>query len=273
MIIDGKRIRDEILEELRQKIVKNNLQLCLSAVLVGDDPGLKKFVDLKTKAAESIGISFNLFEFTEEISTERLRMEVAKIVADDKNSGIFVELPLPKTIDTNKILGEIRIEKDVDILSPGAQNKFFSGSAGGLMPPAVEAVKIVLEKYGVSPENKKVAIFGQGLLIGKPIAHWLSRNGAEVYRIDEFTENPESYSTQADIIISGVGKPNLIKGDMVKDGAVVIDFGYGKEKDKMAGDVDFESVAPKAGLITPVPGGMGPVVIAAVLKNLIELNS
>ena len=121
-------------------------------------------------------------------------------------------------------------------------------------------------------KDKKVAVFGQGALIGKPISHWLEDKGAEVFKIRSTTENPKQLSLKADIIISGVGKPGLIVGNMVKDRAIVIDFGYSRLGSAMKGDVDFESVEPKASLITPVPGGMGPILIAAVLKNLIVLN-
>ena len=141
------------------------------------------------------------------------------------------------------------------------------------MPPAVEASKIVFEKYAINLPKKKAAVFGQGALVGKPIAHWLEQQGAEVYRIRSTTEKPEELSRQADIVIAGVGKPGLITGDMVKEGAVVLDFGYGIDaKGKMTGDVNYNSVEPKVSFVTPVPGGMGPILIAAVLKNLISLQ-
>jgi methylenetetrahydrofolate dehydrogenase (NADP+)/methenyltetrahydrofolate cyclohydrolase len=130
---------------------------------------------------------------------------------------------------------------------------------------------MVIEKEQVFLENKQAAVFGQGRLIGKPISDWLESQGVEVFRIDEHTENATELSKQADLVISGVGKPDLITAQMVKDGAIVIDFGYGRKGDKMVGDVVFDEVAPKASLITPVPGGMGPLVIAAVLQNLVNL--
>ena len=121
-------------------------------------------------------------------------------------------------------------------------------------------------------KGKKIAVFGQGILIGKPISHWLEQQGAEVFRIRSKTENPEKLSIKADIIVAGVGNPGLITDEMVREGAVVIDFGYGKKDGKMVGDVDFDSVSAKTSLITPVPGGMGPILITAVLKNLVKLK-
>ncbi|MEK7603568.1 MAG: bifunctional 5,10-methylenetetrahydrofolate dehydrogenase/5,10-methenyltetrahydrofolate cyclohydrolase [Patescibacteria group bacterium] len=272
MIIEGKLISKKILEELKGEIRQKNLNLFLAAVLVSDNPGIRKFIELKGKAAMEVGIDYNIFEFSEKISEEMLKNEVRKIVTDKGNNGVLVELPLPKGINAQNILNEITIDKDVDVLSREAQDSFFSNESG-ILPPAVEAVRTVLEFYKFEVKGMKAAVFGYGLLVGKPVAYWLSQNGADVSIIDENTKNPEKYSLEADIIISGVGKPEFIGGDMVKKGVVVIDFGYENKDGRMVGDFKFDEVAPKASLITPVPGGMGPVVVAAVLKNLIKLNS
>lgn len=272
MIIEGKLIAQKILEELKEEIRQKNLNLFLAVVLASDNPGIRKFVELKGKAAIEVGIDYNIFEFPEKISEETLKNEVRKIVLNERNNGVLVELPLPKGINAQNILNEITIDKDVDVLSLEAQDRFFSNESG-ILPPAVEAVRSVLEFHKFDVKNKKAAIFGYGLLVGKPVAHWLSRNGADVSIIDENTKNPKKHSLGADIVISGVGKPEFIGGDMVKKGVVVIDFGYENKEGKMAGDFKFDEVAPKASLITPVPGGMGPVVVAAVLKNLVKLNT
>ena len=269
MIVKGKQIAENILDRLKKRIEQGRLKLDLAAILVGDDPEFKKFVELKGRAAEKIGIGFRMFQFAEDIDEKEL---IRKILVICKNSnGILVELPLPAHMDQQAILDAIPAEKDVDVLSVSAQGSFYSGSPR-IMPPSAEALKILFEELELGVKNKKVAVFGYGLLIGKPIAYWLERNGAEVSIIRSKTENPAQYSRDADIVIAGVGKPGLITGDMVKQGAVIIDYGYGKKDCKMVGDVDFDSVSPKAGLITPVPGGMGPILIAAVLNNLITLN-
>ncbi len=270
MIIDGRQIAEQVLENVWGRVVSKELKLKLAVVLVGENPEFKKFVELKGKVAEKIGVGFLIRQFPENIKTVDLKEEVRKISSE--SDGVLIELPLPGHIDTQAVLNEIPLEKDVDVLSEEAQSLFYNNKSK-ILPPAVEAVKIVLEKYKIELKGKKASIFGQGLLVGKPLSHWLETQEAEVVRIEEFTEDPEQYSKEADIIVSGVGKTDLIKADMVKKGAVVFDFGYENEKGKMVGDVDFESAAPKASLITPVPGGMGPIVVAVVLKNMIALNS
>lgn len=271
MIIDGKKIAEEVLAEARKEVEDKNIELSLGAVLVGDDPEFKKFVDLKRVAAERVGINFTTYKFSKDIKTEELKNDLREIF--DWTDGILVELPLPKQIDQQAILNEVSVEKDVDVLSDEAQELFYENRSE-INPPAVEALKIVLEKNHINLKGKSVVIFGFGILIGKPIAHWLATQGAEASVIRSKTKNSVEISLKADIIISGVGKPGLVKGDMVQDGAIVIDFGYGKNsKGKMVGDVDFDSVLPKVSMITPVPGGMGPILIATVIKNLIKLKS
>ena len=132
-------------------------------------------------------------------------------------------------------------------------------------------MKQIFEEHKIEPKGKIAAVFGYGLLVGKPVSHWLANQGATVSVINEFTPEPAELSKKADIIISGVGKPGLIKSDMIKEGAVVIDFGFVSAGEGIAGDVDFEEVSKKASLITPVPGGTGPIVVAAVLKNFVKL--
>src|SRR3989344_5867422 len=217
MIIEGTKISREFLGELKKEIKNKDLKMHMAAVLVSNNLGIRKFVELKGKAAREIGVEYTIFEFEETISEERLKKEIRNIVRDKNIDGILVELPLPKGINAQNILNEIPLEKDVDVLSQKAQDKFFSNKSV-ILPPAVEAVKTVLEFYNYNVKNKKAVVFGNGLLVGKPVTHWLSQNGAKVTVVDENTENPERYSKEGDIIISGVGKPGLIGGDMVKAG-------------------------------------------------------
>ena len=262
MIIDGKKIAQKILEETKEKLRKNGKSLRLAAILVGDDPGLKKFIELKKKAAKEIGIDFKVYEFPENITNSKLREELNKISKIKTTYGVIIELPLPKHLNTQNLLNLILQKKDVDVLSQKGQDDFYANRSK-ILPPAVETVKRIFEEYKINPKGKIATVFGQGLLVGKPVSHWLTHKGAEVLVIDEFTKEPDKTSKNADIIITGVGKQNLITGDMVNEGVVVIDFGK---------DVDFESVSKKAGLITPPVGGVGPIVVAAVLKNLVELS-
>ena len=258
MIIDGRKIAQRILESLNPA---NKLRL--AAVLVGQNPELKKFIELKKKAAEGIGIDFQVYEFPEDIANDELEKELNKIAQTETNNGVIIELPLPTHLDTQHLLNLIPEEKDVDVLSQKSQDDFLSGKIK-VLPPAVEAVKQIFEEYNIETKGKKAAVFGYGLLVGKPVSHWLTQQRAIVSIITEDTKEPEKISKKADIIISGVGQPNLITKNMVKEGVVVIDFGK---------DVDFEEVSKQAGLITPPVGGIGPIVVVAVLKNLVELNS
>ncbi len=272
MNIDGTTIANKVLGQVTEEIRNSGKELHLVAVVVGDDPGLKKFVELKKKAAESIGIQFSAYKFDGDAEKQKEVVATLKFLADDPSvNGILIELSLPPGWDTQKILDLVPDAKDVDVLSSLAQKDFYNNTAK-ILPPAVGALKMVIDEHKVSLKGKRVAVFGQGMLVGKPIAHWLKQQGATVDRIDENTPNPERYSLNADVIISGVGKPGLIREDMVKDDAILIDYGFGKKGSKMLGDVNFEAVSKKASLITPVPGGMGPLVIAAVLQNLVELG-
>lgn len=270
MIIEGKKIAEDILAEVSKEISDKNLELSLGAVLVGDDPEFKKFVDLKGKIAEKAGVNFTVYKFSEDIGTDELKKNIKEIV--EWSDGVLIELPLPKHIDQQAVLNEVPVDKDVDVLSDGAQKLFYENKSK-INPPAVEALKIVLESEDIKLKGKTAAVFGYGILVGKPVAHWLETGGAEVRVIRSKTEKPEKISKEADIIVSGVGKPGLIKDKMVQDGVIVVDFGYGKNASgKMMGDVDFDKVIMKASIITPVPGGMGPILIAVVIKNLLKLK-
>lgn len=274
MIIDGRKIADKILGELKSEVATlrqaQGKPPYLAAVLAGDDTGSRRFLELKKKAAEGIGVECRIYEFPEKISNGELRKKLNQIVKATTCGGMIIELPLPAHLNTQAILNVVPEEKDPDVLSQKAQGTFFAGRSKTL-PPSVEAVKQIFEEYKIEPKGKIAAVFGYGLLVGKPVSYWLTGQGAAVTVINEFTENPAELSQKADIIVSGVGKPDLIKPDMIKDGAVVIDFGFADTEKGIAGDVDFEEVGKKASLITPVPGGTGPIVVAAVLKNFVEL--
>lgn len=272
MIIDGKKLAEEIINQIADEVKQLSEQLKLAAVLIGDHPGTRKFLELKKSAAKMAGIDFRIYEFSNTITTKKLRQKIVEISRVQANSGVIIELPMSAHINTQYVLNAIPEEKDVDVLSQKSQGKFFTNRSE-VLPPSVEAVKIIFEKYNIDPKSRNCAVLGFGLLVGKPVSHWLASCGATVSIINEFTPDPKLLTLNADIIISGVGKPNLITVDMVKDNAIVIDFGYENSDGKMVGDVDFNLVAPKTSLITPVPGGIGPIVIAAVLKNLIKLNS
>jgi methylenetetrahydrofolate dehydrogenase (NADP+) / methenyltetrahydrofolate cyclohydrolase len=270
MLINGLKIAEELnlvsLREIsrREKTPKflNGAKLRLAAVLIGNHAESRKFLELKNIAARKLGIDFRLYEFPETITTQKLRKEIVAISKTSTNDGVIIELPLPKHINTQYILNAVLPEKDPDVLSEKAQGTFFANRST-ILPPSVEAVKQIFQHFDINPKRKTCAVFGYGILVGKPIAHWLASQNATVSIINEFTPNPKQIAANADIIISGVGQNNLITVDMVKDGVIIIDF---------ARDVDFENVSKKASLITPPIGGVGPIVIASVLNNLVKLK-
>ena len=266
VIVDGKVLAQKVLSQIKTQL--NGRRISIAAVWAGDNLATGRFVEMKKKYAESVSMKMAVYRLDSE---DALTSKVRELAEDKNVTGIIVELPLPPGYNRDNLLKLIPQDKDVDVLN---------GSA--LLPPAVGALKTLFEEYKIEPKGKTAAVFGQSILIGKPVSHWLESQGANVFRIDENTENAEGLCLQSDIVISGVGKPNLINGNMIKDGTVVVDFGFSarggsafggenKEGEKVAGDVDFDSVAPKASLITPVPGGMGPIVIASFLENALAL--
>lgn len=246
IILDGKKLADRILDEL-EKEVKKLPQIKLVVVLVGDDSASLKFIKQKQKAAEKIGIGFKLYKLDRDINEQELIKEIKKIVKDKTSTGIVIQLPLPFHINTQKILNLIPSEKDAEFESP---------TAFGIMK--------LLEEYGIKIKGKKVVIIGKGKLVGKPLTEIMKRAGANLIVCDKQTKNLKSKTLKADILVSATGCPCLIKEDMVKRGAVVIDAGY-------MGDVDFGNVKKKTKYITPPIGGVGPMTVAILLSNLVKL--
>lgn len=247
ILLDGKKLSERILGNLKKRIKKSGKKLKLTAILVGEDKNSLIFLRQKEKACQFVGIDFQLYRFPANICENELAKEIKKIAADKLCHGIIIQLPLPGHINTDRILSLIPAQKDVDVLS-GKTIK------PEVLSPVLAGILALLKEYKINLRGKKIAVVGRGRLVGQPIIKWLEARG--IKPIDDIRK--------ADIIISGVGKPGfIIKGDMVKRGAIVIDA---------AGDVDFESVAKKASFITPTPGGVGPMTVAMVIKDLLILN-
>ena len=268
LVVDGQSIAEVMRENVR--VQARGLGLHLAAVLAGDDEGLRQFVKIKKKVAESCGIMFSSYDLRGQATSHKVIETIQFLNRDESVHGIFVELPLPGTIPRDAVLSAIAPEKDVDALSSLLQEAFYADECL-ILPPAVRALEAVFQEYEIDLHGKKAAVFGPGFLVGKPVAHWLKKQGASVSVIDIDDKEPEKISLAADIVVASAGDPRLVKGDMVKDGAIVIDFGYNHEKEAVVGDIDTSSVSRKASLLAPVPGGMGPIVVAAVLENLVKL--
>lgn len=263
-IVDGKGIADAALAGVKTQLDALHAPVHLAAVAIGDDEGVRGFLKIKQKAAQSVGVTFSSYLFSDS-DRQAVGDTLRFLAADDSVHGIFVELPLPHDWDRSAVLALIPPGKDVDALTDAA-----------VVPaPAVIALQHVLNEIGMDPRGMRAAVIGHGSLIGQPVARWLTEQGAHVDIIDIRTADPHATSRNADILVAGAGVPGMVTADWVKEGALVVDYGYarsaGSGRAKFVGDIDAESVKEKAGFLTPVPGGMGPLVVAAVLENLVTL--
>jgi len=269
-IIDGKKIRDEILADVRQEVASLSFTPIFCDVLVGEDKASIQYVQMKKKTAESIGINFHNANFPITTTTEELIEEIKKINKIPNMCGIIIQLPLPENIDRRKILDAIDPQLDVDCLGAIASEKFYSGSTALGFPTALACMKL-LDSTQISLKDKKIVILGQGDLVGKPVTALLKFQGLNPITIRSKTENKEELIKQADIIISGMGKGKYITGNMIKNGAVLIDAGTSESNSGIVGDIDFELVKDVASFISPVPGGVGPVTVAMLFNNVLNI--
>jgi len=270
-ILDGKKLSEEVLKDLKREIERLKLKLTLGIIQVGENKVSEVYINSKKKASQKIGIGFQVFKFPGDIGKEKLKKEIEKIVNSPSISGVIIQLPMPKEYSPEEFLNLIPSEKDIDLLSEKSLGKFYQGKSK-ILPPTVSGILKLLKSGKVKLKGKNVVIFGAGRLVGFPLSLVLVREKATVSVLNEFTKDVSYFTQRADIIISGVGKPNLVRGEMVKRGVVIIDAGTSKVKGKLVGDVDFKSVSKKASLITPVPGGVGPMTVASLLENLVKLN-
>lgn len=270
-ILDGKKLSQQIIAQLKEEVAGMTKPLRLAVVVVGNDPVVQKFIAQKRKTAEEIGIYFRIYPFEETVSANDLRARVAEIVHEKKNTGVIIQLPLPSHIGKQHLLNAVIPHKDVDVLSARAIGNVAVGK-NPVISPVAGAVKALFDEYKIEYKGKRVVIMGAGVLVGKPIVLWLLSEGVSFSVVDRDTLDTAELLNQADIIISGMGKPGFITGAMVKEGVVIIDAGTSEQNGKLAGDIDFDSVSKKASFITPVPGGVGPMTVAMLLHNVVELG-
>ncbi len=271
IILDGKKLSERILNNLKKEIKSRHSKLKLAVILVGDDPVSEIFIHQKQKACEKTGIGFQLFKISAKLTNTELKEEIEKIVKNQANSGVIIQLPLPKKFSPEEFLNLIQKEKDVDVLSEESLGKFYQGTLD-ILPPTVQGILYLLKEYKIELKGRDVAIVGAGRLVGFPLAIQLLKEKATLSVLNEFTYDASSFIKKADILITGVGKPKLIKNSMVKKDIVVVDAGTSMKEGKLVGDVDFKSVSKRASYITPVPGGVGPLTVACLLENLVRLN-
>jgi methylenetetrahydrofolate dehydrogenase (NADP+) / methenyltetrahydrofolate cyclohydrolase len=267
-IVNGNQIAQQILDQLKRKIKASGMKPHLAVVLVGDDKPSATYVRKKEEAAKSIGIKFSLYKFPGTISESKLISEIKKI-QEQKLSGIIVQLPLPKNLDKKKVLNALDSEIDVDFLTWESLGKLVIGE-NILTPPSPGAILEILKYYKVNLKGKDIVLVGMGDLIGKPLTNILLHMPVTLTTCNKETKNLSEVTRSADVLITGVGKANLIKGNMVKKEAVVIDAGVSFIGKKMYGDVNFDEVSKVASIITPTPGGVGPITVAKLLENTVN---
>lgn len=271
IILDGKKLRDKIFENLKQKLNNMSEKPTLAVILVGENPASQIYVRNKKKTAENLGINSIVINYPSNISEKILLDKIQELNNDNKITAILVQLPLPKHIDKFKIIDAIAPEKDVDGLTPYNSGKLFSGEEPYVYPCTPKGILLLLDEYNIELEGKHVVVIGRSNLVGKPVAQMLLNRNATVTMCHSHTKNLSDITKTADIVVSAVGK-NIIGEKMLKSDCVVVDVGIFKDiNGKICGDVDFASASKIAAYISPVPGGVGPMTIASLMLNTVEL--
>jgi len=270
-IIDGKAISKQVREEIAADVAifkeKHGCVPGLAVIIVGNDPASQVYVRNKKRACEEVGFYSESYELPESTTQQELVALIERLNGDDKINGILVQLPLPKHLNETEILLKIRPEKDVDAFHPYNVGKIMIGNYD-FLPCTPAGVMVLLERSGVEIRGKRCVVIGRSNIVGKPMAMLLLHANGTVTICHSRTQNLKEICREADILVASIGKPEFVRGDMVKDGAVVVDVGINRlESGKLVGDVAFSEVEPKASYITPVPGGVGPMTITMLLQN------
>ena len=270
-IIDGKALSEKILREIEQEHSelkkKVGRKAGLAVIIVGDNPASQIYVRNKIRACERVGFHSETIRFDENISEESLLLEIEKLNNNSNIDGILVQLPIPRHIDGLKVINAISAEKDVDGFHTTNIGKMMIGDKSGFLPCTPAGVIQMFEEYNIDLKGKDVLVIGQSNIVGKPMTLLLMRKHATVQTCNSKTKNLSEKLQKADVVIAAAGYPKLVKASDVREGVVVIDVGINRVDGKLCGDVDFEEVSKKASFITPVPGGVGPMTIAMLIKN------
>lgn len=272
-IIDGKKISQEIKDELREKVAslkEEGKEAALAVIQVGNDPASSVYVGNKKKACAYIGIRSLSYELPEETTEEELLALIEKLNGDASVNGILVQLPLPSHIDEDKVIRTISPKKDVDGFHPENVGKLVIGEPGFVSCTPAGIIQL-LKRSGIEIAGKNCVVIGRSNIVGKPMALLMLRENATVTIAHSRTQDLKEICKRADILIVAIGKPRFITADYVKEGAVVIDVGiHRNENNKLCGDVAYDEVMPHTSAITPVPGGVGPMTIAMLMNNCVE---
>jgi len=264
-ILDGKKTSQKILAQIKSELSTVSPQVELDIVLVGDNPASLKYVNLKQTVGQQIGIKVNIHSLPTKTNTVTVLNLIHRLNQNDKTAGLIVQLPLPSHLNTNSVLNAINPKKDVDGLSPTNLGLLFQNSPKAIVSATPLGIIKLLEEYKISFNGKNAVIIGRSPMIGLPLVALLNNRHSTVTLAHSHTKNLSSVCHTADILISATGKPNLVTPDFVKKDTVVIDVGYPQ------GDVDFDAAAPQCSYISPVPGGVGPMTIACLMLNILNI--
>lgn len=270
LILDGRAVAQEIKNKLKEYVANCPNQISLTIVQVGDNPASNTYVKNKCKACEEVGIVSTVNKLPRDIDEELLKTEIA--FENYLSHGLMLQLPLPNGLNERGLLDCIEAEVDADCLTTQSLGEFYSSNNPDIAPCTAQGIIDLLDYYNIPIEGKHAVVVGRSNIVGKPVAHLLTCRNATVTLCHSKTPNLSEYTKQADILVVAIGKPKYITADMVKNDAVVIDVGINRDENgKLCGDVDFEQVEPAVSAITPVPGGVGPMTIAELLKNTVKL--
>ena len=271
-VVDGRNIASEMLDNAKHKISllqEDGKIPYIEIILVGEDQESERYVGMKLKKIKEVGADGQIRKIEEDVSNDDLMKIIDGLNSDDKVNGILIQLPLPDVFETEKILSRIALEKDVDALNPTTLKKIDSGEES-YFPAGVGAVLEIFERYKIGIKGKNIMVIGISDLLGRPLSSILKNRGGDVRKIDVGNHLTFEDLVASDIIVTDISKPEWLKADMVKEGVVVIDAANNYIDGKVIGDVDFNQVSEKASVITPVPGGVGPILIASLIENLVK---
>lgn len=272
IILDGKTISQKIIDSLKTEIQVLKIKPILDIVVVGNDPASQKYVAMKQKKANSIGIGGQIHQLDQDSTTEMVLSQIEKLNKDQRVQAFMVQLPLPSQIDTQKVLSHIDPKKDADGLNPLNLGLLFQKKSEGIASATALGIIKLLEAYKINIDKKNVVIVGRSPEVAIPLFALLTTKNATVTVCHSHTQNLQEICLGADILISAVGKPKIFNQDFVKPGTVVIDVGFSLDANgRVSGDFDFDKVAPLSSFITPVPGGVGPMTVTSLLFNTVDL--
>lgn len=271
MILDGKKLRDELLVQYKEKIKEEKLNITLAIILVGNNEASKLYIKNKEKYCTEVGIKVDKYLLDEDTNEEVLINLIKDLNEDEKVTGIILQSPVPNGIDFDKCSGMILPSKDVDgFTKDNVYNLYLNKKS--ILPCTVKGIIKLLEYYNIEINGKNVAIIGRGNIVGKPLAMALENRNATVSLLHSKTKDLKMFTKDADIVVVACGIPKLLKKEMIKEGSVVIDVGISRVDGKIVGDIDFDNIKDIALFVTPNPGGIGPMTIAMIIDNLIEMG-